>query len=141
MLLAIQKVALSNHAHEAFRLSGAQLSDVPFFAVVTVGLWLYVTSLPRRGRYFEIASLLLIGACWVRVAGIPLALGAGLGLIWQAPRTLRRRAIANGALVLIGVVVTVALFVWRDRWIHNNSGNQAVRLVSAAVNWKSATMY
>lgn len=93
--------------------SGEILSDVPFMLLVMTAIWLYVRGLrtdrPGRGGW-EIASLLLVAACWFRMAGFPLAGGAAIGLIIAGWRQARGRAIINAAIIAIGLLITLSIF-------------------------------
>lgn len=99
----------------SFEMSGETLSDVPFSLVVMCGLWLYARgikgSISRMGGW-EMASLLLVASGWVRIIGVPIALGAAIGLAISALPSARRRALANLALVIIGLAASLAFFGW-----------------------------
>ena len=110
--------------------SGEILSDVPFAMQVIAALWLYLRGL-RQGspcrRGWEIASLLLVGTCWFRVAGFPLAGGAAVGLVIAAvagwvmavrhglptrkqQAWIAARAVLNAAIVAGGLWATLTFF-------------------------------
>ena len=82
--------------------SGEILSDVPFMLLVTAALCLYVGGLRRdeqARRGWEIASVLLVVACAVRLAGLAVAASAPLGLLLSARRGGRLRAAINMVIV------------------------------------------
>jgi len=109
-LLLAGAFALSN---ELLQRSGETLTDVPFTLLVIAALWLYARGLGRRDADrggWEVASLLLVASCWIRMAGFPLAAGAAGGLVLSAWRTARRRALVNLLIVAIGCAATVAAF-------------------------------
>lgn len=93
--------------------SGEILSDVPFMLLVVTALWLYYRGLradrPSRNGW-EVASLLLVGACWFRMAGFPLAGGAAIGLVIAGWRQARGRAILSAAIIGIGLLITLSIF-------------------------------
>ena len=114
-LLGACVFALSN---ELFQRSGEILADVPFTLLVLAGIALYLRGLrqqrPDRSGW-EIGSLLLVGACWIRMAGFPLVVGAGIGLALSGWNKARRRSLANLAIVLLGCLATVGAFYYYAR--------------------------
>jgi len=109
-LLLAGTFALSN---ELLQRSGETLTDVPFTLLVLAALWLYTRGLrhkrPER-RGWEVASVLLVASCWVRMAGFPLVAGAVGGLVLSAWRRARRRALVNLLIVAVGCAATVLAF-------------------------------
>ena len=93
--------------------SGEILSDVPFMLLVLTAFWLYLRGLrrtdPRRGGW-EVAALLLVAACWFRIAGLPLVAGAVLGLLIACWRRAGSRAALSLAIVGIGILATFSIF-------------------------------
>jgi len=111
LLLAVV-FGLSN---ELLQRSGEILTDVPFTLVILTAFWLYARGLDgarpdRRG--WEVASVLLVGGCWIRMASFPLVAGAAVGLLLSAWRTARRRALVNVAIVFLGCAATAGAFCW-----------------------------
>ncbi len=111
-LLLAGVFAMSN---ELLQRSGETLADVPFTLMLLGGLCLYARGLridrpDRRG--WEVASLLLVACCWVRMAGLMIVGGAAIGLVISAWRTGRRRALMNLGIVVLGCLATVGAFYW-----------------------------
>lgn len=110
---AILLAAVTALANEMHLRSGEVLTDVPFTLLVVAALWLYYRGLradrpDRRG--WEVASLLLVAGCWVRLVGFVLAFGAAAGLLLSAGREGRRRALLAAIIVLAGMAATLAVF-------------------------------
>lgn len=121
---------------EMLQRSGEILTDVPFMLLLTLAMLLYYRGLrpkatasdaseeshasPSQGRWsWIVASILLIAACWIRVTGLAIVMGVGLGLLLTARRESRlsRRgllqqwpAMLNLGILLAGVTLTLAVF-------------------------------
>jgi hypothetical protein len=112
--------ALCNHWHDV---SMQLLSDVPCIALVALGLWSYVRW-SRWGRGLpELGTAALIAAGWVRLAAMPLAVGAAVGLLLERPlagpgggrpdrpvRAPRLRRVLNALVLVAGVAATAWIF-------------------------------
>lgn len=99
-------------AHEMHMASVLLLSDVFFMLAVWIGIYCYGRGLKQSSGYWlELGTLALIGCCWIRVAGFPLAGAAALGLLLE-PRegATRRRVWLNSAALLAGVGLTAIGF-------------------------------
>ncbi|MFZ1990141.1 MAG: hypothetical protein WAW96_10265, partial [Alphaproteobacteria bacterium] len=102
-------------SREMIERSGEILSDVPFMLLVVTALWLYYRGLrpdrpDRRG--WELASVLLIVACWVRAVAFPLDAGVMVGLLLSGWKKARARTVVNVLLLAVGVGASAAFFVW-----------------------------
>jgi hypothetical protein len=100
-------------SNEMLQRSGEILSDVPFMLLVTAALLLCYRGWAKdrpAPLVWELASLLLVACCWFRAAGLPLVLGAVLGLALAARGKARLRAAANAAAVctLLAVCLVMA---------------------------------
>ena len=98
--------------HEMLQRSGELLSDVPFMLVITLALLLYYRGLRNCGKgwAWTLACLCLVASCWLRVVGFAAAFGAGLGLLLAGWRSARRRTILNLGLLVLGVLLSLAVF-------------------------------
>jgi len=112
---ALLLVLLFALLRELVQRSGEVLSDVPFALLLITALWLYLRGLrqvrPTRNGW-EIASLLLVVSCWVRMVGFLAAAGAGVGLVLSGWRKARIRALLNLVILVTGCAATVAVYHW-----------------------------
>jgi hypothetical protein len=83
--------------------------------IMTAGLWCMVHGLKNRQATLEVGSLLLVASGWVRVLGIPLALAAAAGLLFQPGRLARSRVACNAALLVGGALITGGWLYQHDR--------------------------
>lgn len=115
--------------NELIQRSGEVLTDVPFTLLILSGMWLYQRGL-RRDRPdrsgWEIASVLLVASCWIRMAGLPLAGAAAVGLVLSAWKSGRRRAVLNLLIVVVGCVLTVSFFTY---YAKSHAGHSAASYV------------
>ncbi len=119
--------------YQMFRLAGAQLSDVPFFFMVTTALWLLLAGQSRVGPSMGLGVLLLIAACWTRVVGIPLGIAAAAGLVLQAKPAQRRRTLAHVAVLVMGILLTGITLYLRDRAVQAAAPQESYGIELAAV--------
>ncbi len=112
---ALILVAAMAVSQEIVQRSGEVLSDMPFMLLVVAALWLYARGLraenPKRG-FWELASVLLVASCWVRMAGLPFVVGAAAGLALSVKRGVRIRGYLNTAVILIGLAGSLAFFYY-----------------------------
>ena len=101
-------------SYEMLQRSGEILSDVPFMLLLTAALLLYYRGLssskPAWGTW-ELASLLLIASCWFRAAGLPLVVGAAIGLVLAGRRKSAIRAAVNAAAILV-ILAICSFLAW-----------------------------
>jgi uncharacterized membrane protein YbhN (UPF0104 family) len=111
-------------SREMIERSGEVLSDMPFMLLVVAALWLYYRGLrqdrPSR-RGWELASLLLVAACWVRAVAFPLNAGVMVGLLLSGWNKARARTVANVLLLAVGMGASAAFFAWYVA-AHGSSG-------------------
>ncbi len=86
------------------------LSDLPFMLLVWVGIWCYLRGLRRGGWWLEAGMLALVGSCWIRVVGVPLVLGAAVGLLLQPRRIGAIRVRLHAVLLVAATILTATLF-------------------------------
>lgn len=109
---AFALAAVAGLSNEMLQRSGEILSDVPFMLLATVAMLLYYRGLAGGKRLrlgWEIASLLLVASCWLRAAGVPLALGAAVGLVLAARGKARLRAAVNAAAICAALATCLVL--------------------------------
>ena len=102
-------------SYEMFHHSMAQLSDVPFMLLVTAGLWCLVRGREGSVGFLAGGALLLVGSCWIRILGIPIALAAAVGVLAECRREDRWRVATISAFLVIGVTLTAGWLYARDR--------------------------
>ena len=91
-------------------MSTLQLSDMPFTLLVVTGLYCLVRGLKGQKWSLEWGTLALFASCWVRVAGVAIAVACTLGLLLERRAASRLRVCANVVALLAGVTGTLALF-------------------------------
>jgi hypothetical protein len=91
-------------------MSALQLSDMPFTLLVLIGLYGLVRGLRGEKWALEWGTLAILASCWVRVAGVALAVACAFGLLLQPRSTSRWRVAGNVAALLSGVAVTLVIF-------------------------------
>lgn len=116
-LLALMMVGFSA---EMLRLGTSQLSDIPFMALISFGLWNYVRGLRGGAGRLEMGTLSLIACGWLRIVGIPLALSAAVGLVFQKRDVSARRVWGNAIALAMGAVATLGVFAY---WHHIHKGS------------------
>src|SRR5580700_2054870 len=94
-------------------MSAVQLSDVPFTWLVLAGLYGMLRGLRGQRWALEWGALAILASCWIRVAGVALAVGCALALVLQPRSTSARRVVANASALVVGVAATLSLFHWR----------------------------
>jgi hypothetical protein len=91
-------------------MSALQLSDMPFTLLVLAGLYGLVRGLRGDRWALELGTLALLASCWVRMAGVALAVACAIGLLMQ-PRAISRLRVAGSVVtLLVGVASTLGLF-------------------------------
>ncbi|MFO7903849.1 MAG: hypothetical protein R6U98_14390 [Pirellulaceae bacterium] len=103
---------------EMYRLSGAQLTDVPFLLLVTAGAGLLLKGQRERSAWMEVGSILLLASCWFRVLGIPVCIATAAGLLLQCPPGQRKRALWNVSALVVGAFIIGFLLFSRDRAVN-----------------------
>jgi len=100
--------------------STSLLSDAPHLLAVWLGLFCCVRGL--RGEsgnaWLVLGVAALIASCWIRVAGVPLAFGAALGLVIQPRQVSRKRVWIAAGLLAVGVALTLGGFYIYCRCAH-----------------------
>jgi hypothetical protein len=91
-------------------MSALQLSDMPFTLLVLTGLYFFLRGLRGKRRALEWGTLAILASCWVRVAGVALAVACAVGLLLQPRSTSRLRVGGNVAALLAGVAATLGVF-------------------------------
>jgi hypothetical protein len=91
-------------------MSSLQLSDMPFTLLVLTGLFCYLRGLRGQRWSLEWGTLAILASCWVRVAGVALAVACAVGLLLQPRSTSRLRVGGNVAALLAGVAATLVIF-------------------------------
>jgi hypothetical protein len=91
-------------------MSALQLSDMPFTLLVLTGLYCFLRGLRGQRWALEWGTLAILASCWVRVAGVALAVACAVGLLLQPRSTSGLRVVANAAALVAGVVATLGLF-------------------------------
>ena len=76
-------------------MSAVQLSDVPFTLLVLTGLYGMLRGLRGQRRALEWGGLAILASCWIRVAGVALAVGCALAIVLQPRSTSAVRVVAN----------------------------------------------
>jgi 4-amino-4-deoxy-L-arabinose transferase-like glycosyltransferase len=114
-LSALVATLVCGFLFELYRVTGAQLSDVPFLLLISSGLWLLLKGLRERSGWMEAAAVILVVSCWVRVLGIPLCLGIVCGILLSARRYEWTRAIRAAAILTVGSLGTAFWLFLRDR--------------------------
>jgi hypothetical protein len=99
-------VAFSHAMHLA---SVCLLSDIPFMAVVWLGIWCQLHGLRTGSRTLEAGSLLLLAACGIRIVGVPIAIGAALGMLLHSSPVSRRRILMNAGGTALGMALVMGL--------------------------------
>ncbi len=94
-------------------MSAVQLSDVPFTLLVLTGLYGMLCGLRGQRWALEWGALAILASCWIRVAGVSLAVGCALALVLQPRSTSARRVVANSSALVVGVAATLGLFYRR----------------------------
>lgn len=112
-------VAFSHVTHHT---SVCLLSDIPFMCIVWLGLWCQLHGL-RTGKWtLETGSILLLLSCCIRIVGVPIAMGAAVGLLLQATSISRRRIWANtGGTMLLILMTTLTAVVYVFFKEHSNA--------------------
>ena len=85
-------VALNHVTHLT---SVCLLSDIPFMAIVWLGLWCQLYGMRTGSRALEFGSLLLLASSGVRVVGILIAIGSAVGMLLQPSSVSRGRILKN----------------------------------------------
>jgi len=98
-------VCLVAVCHVMHQTSVCILSDIPFMAIVWLGLWCQLHGLRTGRRTLELGSLLLLASCLVRVVGAPIAVGAALGLLLQPSIVSRRRTGLNAGATFLAMLI------------------------------------
>jgi hypothetical protein len=91
-------------------MSALQLSDMPFTLLVLTGLYGLLRGLRGERWALECGTLAILASCWVRVAGVALAVACAVGLLLQPRCVSRLRVGGNVAALLLGVAGTLGLF-------------------------------
>jgi 4-amino-4-deoxy-L-arabinose transferase-like glycosyltransferase len=107
-LWVILLFALADHVHS---LSMELLSDVPCLVLIALGLWAYIRWAKTGKGWPELGTLALTAAVWVRIAIVPVVLGAALGLVLQRRKPSTRRAWLNAILLGLAVGATLLAFI------------------------------
>jgi hypothetical protein len=94
-------------------MSSLQLSDMPFTLLVLIGLYGFVRGLRGEKWALEWGTLAMLASCWVRVAGVALAVACACGLLLQPRSTSRLRVAGNVVALFVGVAVTLAVFYFQ----------------------------
>lgn len=90
--------ACSDTTHD---MSMQVLSDIPCAALVLLGLWMFIRWSAGRRAPLELGAIALSAAVWMRLAVIPLVVGAVLGLLLQRRKPSWRRALMACGLTAI----------------------------------------
>ena len=96
------------------------LSDVPCMFFVWLGLWCWLAGLKEGGRHLELGTLFWLVACSMRVAALPLALGASAGLVLQPRNASRRRTWLNAAAIPALTLLAVVGFAAYRMTLHGS---------------------
>jgi len=99
-------------SNEMLQRSGEILSDVPFMLLLTAAMLLYyrgLSSSKLSWGTWELASLLLVASCWLRAAGLPLVVGAAIGLVLAGRRKAPIRATVNATAILAALALCAVL--------------------------------
>jgi hypothetical protein len=91
-------------------MSALQLSDMPFTLLVLTGLCCFLRGLRGERWALEWGTLAILASCWVRVAGVALAVACAVGLLLQPRSTSGLRVGGNVAALLAGVAATLGIF-------------------------------
>ena len=94
------------------------LSDVPCMLFVWLGLWCWLAGLKEGGKRMELGTFFWLIACSMRVAALPLALGASFGLLFQSRDVSRTRTWLNAGVVPVLTATAVAGFVFYRMTLH-----------------------
>ncbi len=96
-------------------LSVSQLSDVPCLLLIVSGLYCFARG-RRDGPWWLAAGvLLLLIAGWFRVVGIPLAIGAAVGLLFERSQASRSAIWLSVVTLVAGSLITGGWLYQRDR--------------------------
>jgi len=80
-LLLVSLVAFSHAMHlNTIRI----LSDVPFMLLVWLGIYAYFRGIDGRGGWLVLGTSALLASCTLRAAGLPVLVGAAVGLVFQS---------------------------------------------------------
>jgi hypothetical protein len=105
-------------------MSALQLSDMPFTLLVLTGLFCLLRGLRGEKWALEWGTLAILASCWVRVAGVALAVACAVGLLLQPRSTSRLRVAGNVAALLAGVAATLGIFY--AQYQHSLQAEQSV---------------
>ena len=94
------------------------LSDVPCMFCAWMGLWCWLSGLREGGKRLELGTLFWLLACSMRVAALPLALGASFGLLFQPRNVSRTRAWGNAAVLPVLTFTAVTGFFFYRMTLH-----------------------
>lgn len=94
------------------RYSTYVISDPPFIMLVWIGVYGCLRGLGKdsSGLWLTLGAVALILSCWVRVPGLCLAGGAGIGLLLERRKTITPKIWINVTLLAAGVVATAVFF-------------------------------
>jgi Dolichyl-phosphate-mannose-protein mannosyltransferase len=91
-------------------MSTLQLSDTPFTLLVLAGFYWMLRGVRGERWALEWGTLAMLASCWVRVAGVALALACAVGLLIQPRSAARLRVAANVVALFVGVAVTLGIY-------------------------------
>jgi hypothetical protein len=107
--LAKWLILLVATSHVMHHTSVCQLSDIPFMGIVWLGLWCQLRGIRTGSWSLEMGSCLLLASCLLRVVGVPIAVGAAVGLLLQQSHISRKRIWMNAGGTMLCMLLVVGI--------------------------------